>query len=168
MELCIYCVLTGNSPHKKDTVFIVCFYLTSVCPTDVCMGWLLPLCSSVQLWSSSAKHEGGIIRAFFAESVGGDRLIVEVERLFSWLLLKRGTCFWVLCWYTGSPVVSLGLNLTWTGITSHILHSVQSHAFKTSCHISNKTRKKLCEFCFLHLSIVISPLRSLVVFPIRN
>lgn len=124
-------------------MFIICFYLTFVCPTDFCTGWLLPLCSSVQLWSSSAKHEGGIIGAFFAESVGGERLIVEVERLFSWLLLKRGTCFWVLCWYTGSPVVSLGLNLTWNwNYKPYPTLSPESHAFKTSCHVSNKNKEK--------------------------
>lgn len=113
------------------------FYLFLPC-------WILLLLASasLQLWSCSAKQEGGNIGVFLAESLRWEGLVVEVERLFSALLLKGGTWFWVLCWYTGISGVLQGLNLTRAGIRSCVLCSVQGIIYSTSVVTSVARKRK--------------------------
>lgn len=65
--------------------------------------------------------------------------------------------------------ISVELNLTWTGITSHILRSVQRvmHAKSVVTSVTKKGKNDL-NSVFLRLPIVIYPLLSLVLFPIKS
>lgn len=91
--VCMGCPVQ-NSPHK-NTEHLLC--VTCICPAKFCLYSLLPL-----QW----EHDFGalvVTLAPSAQSVGREKLMVEVQRLFPCLLLKGGTCFWIPGWHTGSP-----------------------------------------------------------------
>lgn len=88
MELCLTLSYEGFTYFKRYSIFCMnLFYL--ILP--------LPASASLQLWSCNAELECGNIGVFLAESVRWEGLVLEVDKLFSWLLLEGGTYFGILC-----------------------------------------------------------------------